>query len=75
MLGHFVPLLLATRHTTPAFLPRLTYHAMRMGPFTLWRAARDLFALDGAGHVPKFYRPEEFNAGHLSFLAGEPVGE
>jgi pimeloyl-ACP methyl ester carboxylesterase len=46
MLGHLVPLLLAARYSAPAFLPVLARDALRMGPVTLWRAARDLLAED-----------------------------
>jgi pimeloyl-ACP methyl ester carboxylesterase len=46
MLGHLVPLLGAARHATPSFLPVLARDALRMGPFTLWRAARDLLDED-----------------------------
>ncbi len=46
MWGYFVPLLLAGRHATPSFLPLLVRDALRMGPVTLWRAARDLLAED-----------------------------
>jgi pimeloyl-ACP methyl ester carboxylesterase len=118
MLGHLFPLLLAARYATPAFMPVLVRDALRMGPTTLWRAARDLLAEDvredlrkieastllvwgekdplippmvgdllrreipdsrlllllGAGHVPMFDRPREFDAALLAFLAGEPVG-
>lgn len=119
MLGHLVPLALAARYATLRFLPLLAYDALRMGPITLWRAARDLLAedvredlrkieapsllvwgeddplippsvgnllreeiahsrllvLEGAGHVPMFDRPEEFDDALLAFLAGSPVGE
>src|SRR5215203_4133076 len=119
MLGHLVPLLLTTRYATPAFLPVLVRDALRMGPATLWRAARDLLAedvredlrrieaptllvwgerdtlvppatgdllrkeiegsrllvIEGAGHVPMFDRPEEFDAALLAFLAGETDGD
>jgi pimeloyl-ACP methyl ester carboxylesterase len=34
-----------------------------------------LLVLGGAGHVPMFDRPQEFNETLLSFLAGESVGE
>jgi pimeloyl-ACP methyl ester carboxylesterase len=34
-----------------------------------------LLILEGAGHVPMFDRPREFNAAILHFLADEPVGE
>jgi pimeloyl-ACP methyl ester carboxylesterase len=46
MLGHLVPLLGAARHATPSFLPVLARDALRMGPVTLWRAARDLLDED-----------------------------
>lgn len=46
MLGYLVPLLGAARHATPSFLPVLIRDALRMGPVTLWRAARDLLAED-----------------------------
>ena len=43
----------------------------------LCREIRDsrLLILKGAGHVPMFDRPREFNAAILRFLAGEPDGE
>ena len=34
-----------------------------------------LLILEGAGHVPMFERPRDFNAALLRFLAGESVGE
>jgi pimeloyl-ACP methyl ester carboxylesterase len=34
-----------------------------------------LLVLNGAAHVPMFDRPEEFNAAHLAFLAGDSVGD
>jgi pimeloyl-ACP methyl ester carboxylesterase len=46
MRGHVVSLLLALRYATPAFMPVLVRDALRMGPSTLWRAARDLLAED-----------------------------
>ncbi len=46
MLGYLGPLLGALRYAAPAFLPVLVRDAMRMGPATLWRAARDLLAED-----------------------------
>ena len=119
MVGHLGPLLGAALSATPAFLPVLVRDALRAGPATLWRAARDLLAEDvsedlrriaaptllvwgerdtlvppatgdllrkviedsrllvveGAGHVPMFERPEEFDAALLAFLAGETVGD
>ncbi len=116
---HLLALLLFARYATPRFLPVLMSDALRAGPATLWRAARDLLAEDvrghlaaiaaptllvwgerdalvppaighilreaiagsrllilpGAGHVPMYDRPREFNAALLAFLADEPVGE
>ena len=46
MVGHLGPLLAAARHASPSFLPVLLSDAVRMGPSTLWRAARDLLAED-----------------------------
>lgn len=46
LFGHLVPLLRATRNAAPSFLPVLAYDAIRTGPVTLWRAARDLLAED-----------------------------
>jgi pimeloyl-ACP methyl ester carboxylesterase len=46
MLGHLVPLLLAARYAAPVFMPVLVRDALRVGPTTLWRAARDLLAED-----------------------------
>jgi pimeloyl-ACP methyl ester carboxylesterase len=116
--GHIVPLMRATRRMAPAFFPVLISDALRAGPRTLARAARDIVAadsrpylgrvsaptliiwgsddalvplsvglllrqeipdaqllvLDGAGHVPMFERPAQFNRTVLAFLAGERVG-
>jgi pimeloyl-ACP methyl ester carboxylesterase len=44
--GHLIPLLGAAYLATPSFLPVLLRDALRMGPITLWRAARDLLAED-----------------------------
>src|ERR671920_70456 len=41
-----VPLLLAVRYATPAFIPVLVRDALRMGPSTLLRTAWDLLAED-----------------------------
>lgn len=57
MLGHLVPLLLAVRYATPAFMPVLIRDALRMGPSTLWRAARDLLAEDVRGDLQNIEAP------------------
>lgn len=41
-----IPLLASVRHVTPAFLPVLALDAMRMGPATLLRTARELVHQD-----------------------------
>jgi len=46
MVGHLGPLLGAARYATPSFLPVLIRDALRTGPATLWRMARDLLAED-----------------------------
>jgi pimeloyl-ACP methyl ester carboxylesterase len=46
MFGYLGPLLSAAWYATPTYLPVLVYDALRMGPVTLWRAARDLLAED-----------------------------
>jgi pimeloyl-ACP methyl ester carboxylesterase len=38
-------------------------------------AGSRLLVLQGAGHVPMYERPREFNAALLAFLDGHPVGE
>lgn len=57
MIGHLVPLLLAVRHATPAFMPVLIRDALKMGPATLWRAARDLLAEDVREDLRKIEPP------------------
>ncbi len=46
LLGHLVPLLLTARYAARSFLPVLAYDAVRTGPVTLLRVARDLLAED-----------------------------
>jgi len=46
MVGHLGPLLGAVLYARPSFLPVLVRDALRTGPATLWRAARDLLAED-----------------------------
>lgn len=46
LFGQILPLLLSVRYTTPSFLPVVARDALRMGPVTLWRAARDLLVQD-----------------------------
>lgn len=46
VLAHLIPLLMQARHVRPAFLPVMACDALRAGPLTLGRAARDLLAGD-----------------------------
>ena len=57
MVGHLLPLLLAVRHAIPAFMPVLIRDALKMGPATLWRAARDLLAEDIREDLRKIESP------------------
>jgi pimeloyl-ACP methyl ester carboxylesterase len=119
MLGYGLPLLVTVCHLAPSFLPVLARDALRSGPVTVWRAARQLLGgdlseslqrvtvptlliwgahdrlvppvigrglraampcarlliIEGAGHVPMYERPREFDAAVLAFFAGQPVGE
>jgi pimeloyl-ACP methyl ester carboxylesterase len=44
--GYLVPLLRTIYYVTPSFLPILFYDALRAGPLTFFRAARDLLSKD-----------------------------
>jgi pimeloyl-ACP methyl ester carboxylesterase len=57
MLEHLVPLLLTARCASPTFMPVLVRDALRMGPMTLWRAARDLLAEDVRGELGNIEAP------------------
>jgi pimeloyl-ACP methyl ester carboxylesterase len=75
MLGHLVPLLLAARHATPAFMPVLVRDALRMGPTTLWRAARDLLAEDVRADLRKIEAPTLLVWGENDPLIPPAVGD
>lgn len=75
MLGHLVPLLLAARYATPAFLPVLGRDALRMGPVTLWRAARDLLAEDVREDLQKIEAPTLLVWGENDPLIPPAVGD
>jgi pimeloyl-ACP methyl ester carboxylesterase len=44
--GHALPMLRAGLHSKPGFFPLLAYDAIRAGPRTLWRAAREIVSED-----------------------------
>ena len=75
MLGHLVPLLLAARYATPAFMPVLVRDAMRMGPTTLWRATRDLLAEDVREDLRKIQAPTLLVWGENDPLIPPAVGD
>jgi pimeloyl-ACP methyl ester carboxylesterase len=75
MLGHLVPLLLTTRYATPAFLPVLVRDALRMGPATLWRAARDLLAEDVREDLRRIEAPTLLVWGENDPLVPSAVGD
>jgi pimeloyl-ACP methyl ester carboxylesterase len=75
MLAHLVPLLLAARYTAPAFLPVLARDALRMGPVTLWRAARDLLAEDVREDLRRIEAPTLLVWGENDPLIPPAVGD
>ncbi|MDQ4105776.1 MAG: alpha/beta fold hydrolase [Actinomycetota bacterium] len=75
MLGHLIPLLLAARHATPAFMPVLVRDALKMGPSTLWRAARDLLAEDVREDLHKIESPTLLVWGENDPLIPPAVGD
>ena len=75
LLGHLVPLVLAARQAAPSFLPILTYDALRTGPATLWRAARDLLAEDVRKELRSIHVPTLLVWGEKDPLVPRSVGE
>jgi pimeloyl-ACP methyl ester carboxylesterase len=75
MLGHLVPLLLSARYATPSFMPVLVRDALRMGPTTLWRAARDLLAEDVREDLRKIQSPTLLVWGEKDPLIPPAVGD
>jgi pimeloyl-ACP methyl ester carboxylesterase len=75
LFGHLVPLLLAARHAAPSFLPVLAYDAIRTGPVTLWRAARDLLAEDVREDLRSIDAPTLLIWGEKDPLIPPSVGE
>lgn len=74
MFGYLSPLLSAVRYATPYFLPVLLYDALRMGPVTLWRAARDLLAEDVRGDLQRIEAPTLLIWGENDTLVPPAVG-
>jgi pimeloyl-ACP methyl ester carboxylesterase len=74
MFGYLSPLLSAVRYATPYFLPILLYDALRMGPVTLWRAARDLLAEDVREDLQRIGAPTLLIWGENDTLVPAAVG-
>jgi pimeloyl-ACP methyl ester carboxylesterase len=74
MFGYLGPLLSAVRYATPSFLPVLVYDALRMGPVTLWRAARDLLAEDVRADLQRIEAPTLLIWGENDTLVPQAVG-
>jgi pimeloyl-ACP methyl ester carboxylesterase len=74
MVGHLGPLLGAVRYAKPSFLPVLVRDAVRMGPSTLWRAARDLLAEDVREDLRRVEAPTLLVWGRLDPLVPTAVG-
>ena len=75
MLGHLVPLLLASRYATPAFLPVLVRDAFYAGPTTLLRASRDLLAEDVREDLRRVRAPTLLIWGERDTLIPPSVGD
>jgi pimeloyl-ACP methyl ester carboxylesterase len=57
IIRHLPPLLLAAYRSTPSFFPMFVYDTLRMGPATLWRASREIFAADVSEELPGISTP------------------
>ncbi len=75
MVGHLAPLLGAARYAPPSFLPVLVRDAVRMGPTTLWRAARDLLAEDVREDLRRIEAPTLLVWGKRDPLVPPAVGD
>lgn len=75
MIGHLLPLLGAARHATVRFLPLLLRDALRMGPVTLWRAARGLLAEDVREDLRRIEAPTLLVWGEKDTLIPPAIGD
>jgi pimeloyl-ACP methyl ester carboxylesterase len=73
--SYLLPLLIAARHTTPAFLPTLAYDVARAGPRTLLRATRDLLAQDVRANLRRIAAPTLLIWGKHDTLVPPSVGD
>jgi len=75
MLGYLGPLLGALRYAAPSFVPVLVRDATRMGPATLWRAARDLLAEDVREDLRRIEAPTLLLWGENDTLVPPAIGD
>jgi pimeloyl-ACP methyl ester carboxylesterase len=75
MLGHLGPLLLSARYARPTFFPVLVRDALYAGPFTLWKATRDLLAEDVRGDLRQVGAPTLLVWGERDPLIPPSIGD
>ena len=75
MVGYLGPLLGAALYARPSFLPILVRDALRSGPATLWRAARDLLAEDVREDLRRIEAPTLLIWGERDPLVPPAIGD
>ena len=75
MVGYLGPLLQAALYARPSFLPVLVRDALRTGPATLWRAARDLLAEDARLGLWRIEAPTLLIWGERDSLVPPAIGD
>jgi len=75
MVGHLGPLFGAALYARPSFLPVLVRDALRTGPATLWRAARDILAEDLREDLRRIGVPTLLVWGERDTLVPTAVGD
>jgi pimeloyl-ACP methyl ester carboxylesterase len=75
MVGYLGPLIGAALYATPSFLPVLVRDALRMGPATLWRAARDILAGDVREDLRRIRAPTLLIWGEKDTLVPPAIGD
>ena len=72
--GQLLPLATALRYATPSFLPVLAYDALRAGPATLLRAARDILHADVRADLRAIAAPTLLLWGERDALVPPSIG-